>query len=302
MPQALLLLLLSLLCNAQQPNLPAINYQTQENEINPYIKLLGIGDANAVVIKTYNDETNHPAGSYLAILNDGEMYRYGVYTINSKTNIRKVKVPIEDKNKFLELINEAATLDAKQLNLTEVTSVNGIMSNISFTNYPDYHLELYMGDKSSKFNSLEAEGYINARVNGYKMRQKLVDLCKALDFSETITTSSIENVKTQDTLYIRFGKSEFEKKQEIAGGDVLYDIAMSGKKHIYLLKKKDSKPILFSSNFATQHKEEIIHYDFFLKYGSKASFLNFRTLYVIEDDDQKNATLAYPVTIQFIEQ
>jgi len=288
------------MCFAQQ-SIPVVNFQTQVKEYNPYINLLGLQDKDALIIRaSENIETDTISGSYLVVLSNGEMYRYGVYLPDFKTHVRKIKVINADKTKFVKLIDDANMLDASQLNLTRITTKND-KENISFTNYPNYNLELYEGKKSAKFYSLSAEGYINARADGYQMRERLVQLCKALDFSETIVTNPIELVKAQDTIYIRYKEGGTIKKEAISGGDVLYDIPISKTGHAYLLQKQEAIPQPCTKDFEARHRDAIIDEDFFLKYGSKTSFLNFRVVYIFKESKTGSPTAILPVTIQFIE-
>lgn len=280
-------------CFAQQA-IPVISFQNQTATINPYVKLLGLRDKDALIIRaSENIETDTISGSYLVVLSNGDMYRYGVYFINEKTHIRKTTVANTDKSKFLKNIEEIETLDASQLNLKQVTTKGGTKTAIDFTNYPNYHLELYQSKKVSKFYSQAAEGFIEARADGYLMRQKLVQLCKDLDFSETIKAYPIEQVKAKDTVYIRFRSGEFETKQKIAGDDYLYDIATGSQEHSYLLRKSSSKAISAEKDFIAKHKDEIIDYDFFLKYGYRTKFLHFRTLYIIDETEEKGKSPIY---------
>lgn len=278
-----------------------INFKETSTTVNPYVKLLYLKDTNALIVKANTGiPTGNFSGSYLVLFTNGEMYRYGVYYINEKTHIRKIKITEAEQSKFRKLIEEAAALNASQLNLKQVTTKDGSKATIDFTNYPDYYLEIYHDKKVSKYYSKSADGFIEARADGYPMRQKLVSLYNALDFSETIIAAPIEQVKAQDTVYIHFKKSEFEVKQQIAGGDYLYDIAVGEKQHLYLLQKKDALQSQQPKDFITRHKDAVIDFDFFLKYGTKTGFLNLRTVYIINDEANGKVSVS-PVTLQFIE-
>ncbi|MXN92437.1 hypothetical protein GR160_14505 [Flavobacterium sp. Sd200] len=286
-------LLITNLCVAQQTILPKINFTQNSITANPYIGLLKLTDNNALIVRSYNSEF---AVSYLVLSSDGAMHRYGLYNIDGKNLIRKLNVTENEKARFLKLISDINTLDATQLNLKEVTLSNGTKSEVNFNNYPDYFIEMYQGIKSVTFNSLQADGFIEAEVSGYRMRQKLVSIFKDLDFSETIATHAYDAVKAKDTVYIRFKKSNFEQKQTIAGGDKLYDIAFGGKNHAYLLTKNNSPAFVADTAFLEKHQSETVDYDFFLKYNTRISFFHFRVLYIIDETDASGKKIVVPVS------
>lgn len=288
-----LFLLVAGLCNAQQNSLAKINFTEKSANVNPYIDMLKLNDKNALIIKSYSNEFT---SSYVVLPSNGEIYHYGMYTIDGKSHTRKIKVAEAEKTHFLKLAEEINKLDATQLNRKEVTAANGTKSEISFNNYPDYYIEIFQGNQSVKFNSLAADGFIEAQAAGYQMREKLVTLYKALDFSETITTNPYETVKAKDTVYIRFKKGEFEQKQKIAGNDCLYDIAFGGKNHAYLLSKSKSPALIADNVFLEKHEHETIDYDFFLKYNNRVSFLHFRILYIIDETDASGKKMIIPIS------
>jgi len=100
---------------------------------------------NALIIKTSEFEVDTLSGSYIAVLSNGDMYRYGVYSPNFKILIKKVKVNDNEKSKFLELIENVNTLDPAQLNLKNIVMKDGTKATIDIDHGFLYGLDVYQG-------------------------------------------------------------------------------------------------------------------------------------------------------------
>lgn len=274
---------------------PTINFTTFHNLKNNYTKLLGLNDENALIIKTSEFEVDTLSGSYIAVLSNGDMYRYGVYSPNFKILIKKIKVNDNEKSKFLELIENVNTLDPAQLNLKNIVMKDGTKATIDIDHGFLYGLDVYQGKKSIHFESFGADYFITEKVDGYQMREKLLTIYKALDFSENIVANDIEHIKAQDTIYISFKEGAFEIKEKTGPDKYMYAVLLSRYGSLCFVKKHNIEPIAVSEKFVKDHTKQIINYDFFLKYIYDLNFLYYKKIYVIEEKNSAGKIIIYPI-------
>jgi len=185
-----------------QENQPIIKFDISENAINPYLKKLGIVDEKSIIVRYWVTNawvTGNAPENYLVLLPNGSMFKYAGMDIvkdkyfNSEWTIRKIEVTdANEKDKYLKLINKIGEIDKGQLNLTvkDIPVTQGDTSaeqqSMSISDANDFTLEIYKEYLKLTLKSYAPEEYIEEQFNGFRMRQKFLDILREFDFQSEL--------------------------------------------------------------------------------------------------------------------
>jgi hypothetical protein len=183
-----------------QEKFPAINFENSEDEVNPYLEKLGITDENAIIVRyrVTNAWMMEKRESYLVFLPDGRMFKYAGRDMlkngpfQYEWVIKKIEITDRsDKKRFYKLVKKLKEIDKGQLNLmvkdVPVKEKNMMgQEAMSISDANDYILEIHKGNLKSVYNSYAPEEYIELKYNGFKMRQKFMDIIKEFDFQKEL--------------------------------------------------------------------------------------------------------------------
>lgn len=272
---------------AQKKDIPVIDFNQVSQSINPYVKLLGLKDENALILKaSINENKKRQSGNYLVMLSSGKLYHYAVYISDVDTLVLHTPAGKNDRKKLIDFFKTAATLDTVK---ARDYSYSIIMDA------PVYQIGVYQKNNSFDYEAYSyGEEYLELEKAMGATHQKILTIYNALDYKQYLDVTDLETIKALDTVYVHFTHAEMQVV-EIPGNDHKYPSSYMfyhnnfSHEHFFEQRKKPGQEdiINIDRNFIKQHKKAIVGYNFFLKYRWQLQFLRKKTMYIIDDNGER---------------
>ncbi len=281
--KSIFILLSFIPCIGQESAFPQIKLQSAYTGANPYLELLSIADNDALIIKAArNQENTTEEGSYLALLCNGKIHRYGIYSIKGEIVVKHSTVHEAEKQFLYAAIQKANVLDQSQLDRKDIPAADD-RTSLYVNDADTYYLTIYKNDRFSHFQSEAPYEYIEAKVQGYEMRSVFLDLFNALDFKRTIRTMEINEIRTSDTVYVYYQKGPYESKMtSTQTGLGFYQIAINNREQFIFNEIKNDSPGITDKAGLQHIRDVMIDYDFLFKYGAEAQFLRSKKVFIVD--------------------
>lgn len=191
---AVFIFFISSLLYGQNNGLPKIKFYEQSNTINPYVKMLGLDDKDAIIVapRIYNKQQE--IRSFLVLLSDGKIYKYAVWQIDNNPEIRSKEVADDQKQYFLHLIKKMNSLRIFKNNDIEAYSYwkelqknEKGMTVVLDGQY--YSFEIFKGRDVASYGDYSPQSYISSKRPGYELKKEFLSIFEAFDFVDELWTN-----------------------------------------------------------------------------------------------------------------
>jgi hypothetical protein len=187
---AIFIIFISSLLYGQNENLPKIKFYQQSNAINPYVKMLGLTDKNAIIVAPYII-SQEQSRSFLVILSDGRMYKFATKQIDDSIEVRSEEVAADQKSYFLELIRKMNSLRIFKTNDIEAYNYWKELQKkekgmIVVVDGPYYSFEIFKRRDIASYGDYAPKSYIKSKRPGYELKKEFISIFEAFDFMDEL--------------------------------------------------------------------------------------------------------------------
>ncbi|TDT46460.1 hypothetical protein CLV90_0510 [Maribacter spongiicola] len=177
----LLLTILPFLAFSQIAEIPKIDFKLNAEEVNKYVELFGLNDADALVVRLAYSRLPHiePESYYIVYFNNGKVRRYEINESAQSMASPKIKRIRLKKKKyseywaFLNLCTTEGKFDIDQNQLATLGEKANSWRN-AISGGQTYTFGLYQGENYTKYKSFLPSMFTDEEYPGYEDKRKLI--------------------------------------------------------------------------------------------------------------------------------
>lgn len=179
--QCYFLILLPILAFSQVAEIPKIDFKSNAEEVNRYVELFGLNDADALVVRLAYSILPHiePESNYIVYLNNGKVRRYRINESAQQKASPKIKRIHVKKKKyseywaFLNLCASEGKLDIDQRQLATLGEKANSWKN-AISGGQTYTFGLYQGENYTEYKSFLPSMFTDEEYPGFEDKRMLI--------------------------------------------------------------------------------------------------------------------------------
>lgn len=179
--QCYLLILLPILAFSQAPDIPKIDFKSNAEEVNKYVKLFGLNDADALVVRLAYSLLPHiaPESDYIVYFNNGKVRRYRIIESAqpmASPKIKRIHVQKKKYSAYWEFLNLCASerkFDIDQSQLATLGEKANSWKN-AISGGQTYTFGLYQGENYTEYKSFLPSMFTDEEYPGFEDKRKLI--------------------------------------------------------------------------------------------------------------------------------
>jgi len=289
--------------------IPRLKLRQQFSTQNGYVKLLGLEDEHALVIKYFitSSWNTYPYDTFIAYTNSGKVYRCELPSNSDKGYcLKKQEIVGDNLRNYMVLLTQIADSNMLDINSSLLNSIEVQIDSLrwevvySIIDASGITIEIAQDNRHEFFSSYAPDYYSKLNCRGAKDMRKMMKLFDHIrDLSSRQFDEDLLALKNRDTVYVYFdGRREGQRKRysRWMKDSWWYVYATSGCDSIMfeqtpyqnidaITRNQMSDVRVVSESFLEKNKSVIFDHNFIIKYDQffKNAVRRKKTIYLIEE-------------------
>lgn len=179
--QCYLLILLPFLAFSQAPEIPKLDFKSNAEEVNKYVELFGLNDADALVVRLAYSILPHiePESNYIVYFNNGKVRRYKIIESAQPMafpKIKRIRVKKKKSSEYWAFLNLCASEGKFNIDQSQLATL-GEKANSwkkAISGGQTYTFGLYQGENYTEYKSFLPSMFTDEEYLGFDDKRKLI--------------------------------------------------------------------------------------------------------------------------------
>ncbi|WP_396632585.1 hypothetical protein [Maribacter sp. R86514] len=179
--QCYLFILLPFLAFSQAPQIPKIDFKSNAEEVNRYVELFSLNNADALVVRIVYSILPHiePESDYIVYLNNGKVRRYRINESAqpmASAKIKRIHVKKKKYSEYWAFLNLCASEGKFDIDLSQLATL-GEKANSwkkAISGGQTYTFGLYQGENYTEYKSFLPSMFTDEEYPGFEDKRKLI--------------------------------------------------------------------------------------------------------------------------------